>query len=73
MICSNCKLRWADFPETDFMIMGELGIVPKTLDAALKREREFDSDEIRLCPVCKDELDKLPTPMEYLFRHITAP
>ena len=70
MICSNCKQRWADFPDCDFMIMGELGIVPKTLNAAMKREVQFDSDNVVLCPGCKEELDQLPVPIEYLYRHI---
>ena len=70
MICSNCKMRWADFPDSDFVIADELGIVPKTLDATLKREKEFDSDKLELCPGCKDELDNLPAPIEYIYHNI---
>ena len=71
MICSNCKMRWADFPKDEFLLLPNMGIVPKHLNSAVKRELEFESDEVCLCPACKNELDELPAPREYLYRAIT--
>jgi len=48
MICSNCKMRWADFPEDDFKIT-KIGIVAKTEKANNKRLAVFNSNEIKYC------------------------
>ena len=56
MICSNCGMRWADFPENDFSIDAK-GITPKTPEAETRRKEKFDSNKIDCCPDCLDELN----------------
>ena len=43
MICGDCKMRWADLPEN----YREL-----TKEEEIERMKEFESNEIRRCPVC---------------------
>ncbi|KKN33627.1 hypothetical protein LCGC14_0801650 [marine sediment metagenome] len=48
MICSNCKMRWADFPKEDFLTE-DTGIHAKNEKASKKRLVEFESDNIVYC------------------------
>ena len=48
MKCPNCEMRWADFPEADFVI-NEYGIHPQNDEAENKRRVKFDSDTIAYC------------------------
>ncbi len=50
MICSNCKIRWADLlPNYPYEIM--------TKEDEAERARVFDSDEVKCCPICVEELN----------------
>lgn len=48
MICSNCKMRWADFPEKDFII-DDKGIHAKSNETTERRSKVFESDDIKYC------------------------
>jgi len=46
MICSNCKIRYANFPDEDF---DSRGIHAKNKEAAQRRLDKFNSDEVGYC------------------------
>jgi len=50
MICSNCKIRWADLPANYPYEM-------LTEEEELERVKIFENDEIRCCPMCIEELN----------------
>lgn len=54
MICPNCEMRWAPFPEKDFKVTGE-GIIPRNDEAREKIREAFHSNEKVLCGCCNKE------------------
>ncbi len=54
MICPVCKMRWAEFKESDFNIT-EKGITPTNSTAEVRRDRAFDSDREKVCPCVQEE------------------
>lgn len=60
MICPVCEVRFAPFPEEDFDYVEGRGLVPKTPEATIRREKIFNSDEHQICsPEC-DEATTIP-------------
>ena len=57
MICPNCELRWAPFPEGDFAFTNGK-FIPLHGYAELQRRAVWNFDKPELCPGCKEDLER---------------